>query len=149
MTILSALDLRVRAQVYETFARGAIPRIDDVAGALGISAGDVDDSYRRLADAHILVLQPATNDVWMALPFSALATPFRVVANDRAWWANCAWDALGIAAALHVDVEVATSCPDCDEPINVSVVGAPDAAADVRCHFWIPAALWWDDIAET
>ena len=146
---LSPVDLRVRAAVYEIFARGAIPRMQSVADALGMSALDVSGSYRRLADAHVLVLQPAVDDVWMALPFSAVATPFRVVSHDCAWWANCAWDALGIAAALDVDVEIATSCPDCEAPINVSVAGGPVADPDVRCQFWIPAARWWDDIAET
>jgi len=146
---LSPVDLRVRAAVYETFARGAIPRRQGVADALRISTREIKDSYRRLADAHILVLQPADDEVWMALPFSAVPTPFKVVAHERVWWANCAWDALGIAAALEVDVEVTTSCPDCDAPIDVSTAGGSVADAAVRCHFWIPAAHWWDDVAET
>lgn len=146
---LSPVDLRVRTAVYKTFARGEVPRKQGVADALGMSALGVSDSYRRLADAHVVVLQPAVDELWMALPFSAVPTPFRVASHDRAWWANCAWDALGIAAALHLDVEIATSCPDCEAPIDVSVAGGPVADPDVRCQFWIPAAHWWDDIAET
>ena len=37
----------------------------------------------------------------MAMPFSALPTAFRVVVGERSVWANCAWDAFGIAAALE------------------------------------------------
>jgi hypothetical protein len=32
----------------------------------------------------------------MLNPFSAVETPHRVEAGGRSWFANCAWDALGI-----------------------------------------------------
>ena len=39
-------------------------------------------------------------------PFSAIPTQVRARANDRWYWANCAWDMLGVPAALHSDAEI-------------------------------------------
>ncbi|MEO7238488.1 MAG: organomercurial lyase, partial [Gemmatimonadales bacterium] len=46
------------------------------------------------AAAHVLVLDPATRGLWMAMPFSAVPTSFRVTTPSGEWWANCASDAL-------------------------------------------------------
>ena len=57
----------------------------------------------------------------MLNPFSVVPTAYRVHAGGRWWYGNCAWDALGICAALHVDGRIETSCPDCGEPLAVEV----------------------------
>jgi len=85
----------------------------------------------------------------MANPFSAVPTPYRVEADGRSWYGNCAWDAIGICAALHADGRIATSCRDCGEPIELGIEdGRPD---DDRLlfHCLVPAAHWWDDIVFT
>ena len=85
----------------------------------------------------------------MAAPFSAVATPFRVDAAGRNWFANCAWDAFGICAALHVDGRIETVCPDCAEPIVVTVSDRRPDDATLVFHCLVPAARWWDDIGYT
>lgn len=50
------------------------------------------------------------------MPFSAVPTEFRVLVGDRAMWANCAWDAFGVAAALDADVSFVTRCPASNAP---------------------------------
>jgi Alkylmercury lyase len=55
------------------------------------------------------VLKPATNELRMANPFSAVPTAYRVHAAGQWWYGNCAWDALGICAALRTDGRVETS----------------------------------------
>jgi hypothetical protein len=42
----------------------------------------------------------------MAPPFPGIETRFRVNALGKQFFANCAWDALGIPAALHADASV-------------------------------------------
>ena len=62
--------------VYEmTMRAGAPPLIDDVAQVLAISPDEAAASLRRLAEAHILVLQPGSGEVLMAAPYSAVPTP--------------------------------------------------------------------------
>ena len=53
-------------------------------------------SLAQLADQHRLVLLPDTDMVWMAHPFSAIATDFVVYAAGQQWYANCVWDGLSI-----------------------------------------------------
>ncbi len=143
------VDSRVRTAVYEIFASGQIPARLDVARLIGIEERDVASSYERLADSHVLVLDPTTREVWMAMPFSAVATAFVVAARDRQWWANCAWDAMGISAALQCDVRVETTCADCREPMTVTIANGELMPAHGVAHFAVPAAEWWNDIGFT
>jgi hypothetical protein len=85
----------------------------------------------------------------MLNPFSAVPTAYRVQAGGRWWYGNCAWDALGICAALHVDGRVETSCADCGEPLGVEVRDARLDDESLLFHCLVPARHWWDDIAFT
>ncbi len=95
------------------------------------------------------MLDPATRELWMAMPFSATPTQFRVTAGERAWWANCAWDALGISAMLQLPAEITTSCTDCGDPLTVRTTGQALCDPSGVVHFAVPAAAWWDDIGFT
>jgi hypothetical protein len=85
----------------------------------------------------------------MANPFSAVPTAYRVQADGRWWYANCAWDAFGILSALGVDGRVESSCPDCGEPYTVQVTDGHADAGELLFHCLVPAARWWDDIVFT
>jgi hypothetical protein len=137
------LDLRRRtyAHMVET---GRAPVADDLGDRDGVIAG-----WRRLHDEHALVLNPATDEIRMLNPFSAAPSAWRVRARDRWWYANCAWDAFGVCAALHADGRIETSCPDCGEPVAVELRdGRPDDES-LLFHVLGPAAHWWDDIVFT
>jgi Alkylmercury lyase len=150
MTRHGADDGVVRQAIYEAFAEGGVPPTrDSIAARVALPLERVAASYERLADAHVLVLDPDTREVWMAMPFSAVPTAFRVRAAGRAWWANCAWDAFGIAAATGTDVEIETTCADCGERIPLAVAGGAPRGPAAVAHFAVPAANWWDDIGFT
>ena len=148
---MDALDLRIRNHVYSTFVgEGRAQTTAETAAALGLAEDEVAAAYRRLHDAHALVLHPGTDEIRMLNPFSAVETPHRVEAGGRSWFANCAWDALGIPAALHADGSVSSECPDCGEPLQLEVRdGELVRGADLLVHFVVPARRWWDDIAFT
>ena len=148
---MDELDLRIRTHVYGSFVRdGRARTAAETAAELGLDEGDVTDAYGRLHDRHALVLQPGTTEIRMLNPFSAVETPHRVEAGDRSWSANCAWDALGIPAALHVNGSVRSACPDCGEPLELEVRGGELVrGADLLVHFVVPARRWWDDIGFT
>jgi hypothetical protein len=143
-------DLAVRNHVYRRFVElGRAPRLDEVSAELGFGVDETAAAFRRLHDAHALVLEPDRPVIRMANPFSAVPTPHRVEAGGRSWYANCAWDAFGIPAALGVDGHVSTSCPDCAEPIEIDVrEQRPNPDVHVF-HVLLPAARWWDDIVFT
>ncbi len=85
----------------------------------------------------------------MANPFSAVETPYRVHAADRWWYANCAWDAFGICAALESNGRIETACADCGEPLAVDVRHARPSDESLVFHCLVPARHWWDDIGFT
>jgi hypothetical protein len=144
------LDLRVRNHVYRRFVElGRAPRLDELAAELALPFDAVRDAMDRLHDSHALVLERDRSRIRMANPFSAIPTPHRVHANDRWWYANCAWDAFGVLAALRVDGHVSSSCPDCAEPIEIDVVDDEPTTGDYVVHVNVPAARWWDDIVFT
>jgi hypothetical protein len=118
------------------------------AAELGDEA-DVKAGWRRLHEVQALVLDPATDEIRMANPFSAVPTAYRVHARERSWYANCAWDAFGVLAALEVDGSVESSCPDCGEPYVVQVDGKRIDRSGLLFHCLVPAARWWDDIVFT
>ena len=139
--------LEVRNHVYRRFAEtGRAPRADDVAGELGLSREEVEAWFRRLHDAHAIVLEPNRLEILMLNPFSCVPTPHRVQAAGRWWYANCGWDAFGILAALHVDGRVSSSCADCAEPIEIDVRDGRPVTDEHVFHVLLPAERWWDDI---
>ena len=141
---MDARDLEVRRTTYRRFVElGRAPRSDELGDRTEVRA-----SWRRLHDEHALVLGPA-GELLMANPFSAVPTPYRVEADGRSWYGNCAWDAIGICAALHADGRIATSCHDCGETIDLRIEnGRPDDDG-LLFHCLVPAAHWWDDIVFT
>ena len=143
-------DVELRNLTYGLFVElGRAPSATEVARRLGESVEEVRSGWVRLHEAHALVLSPATQELRMANPFSAVPTAYRVHCAGRWWYANCAWDAFGVCAALHSDGTIETSCADCGEPLAVAVRdGRPDDPALVF-HCLVPAERWWDDIVFT
>ena len=148
---MDELDLRIRNQIYSSFVRsGNAPAAAETAAALGLEEDEVEAAMRRLHDAHALVLQPGGTEIRMLNPFSAVETAYRVEAGGRSWFANCAWDALGIPGALHVDGRIDAACPDCGDPLELEVRdGELVRGAELLVHFVVPARRWWDDIGFT
>ena len=143
-------DLRLRELTYALFIElGRAPTADEVASAAASTRADVQCGWGRLHDAHALVLNAAATEIRMANPFSAVPTAYRVFAGERWWYANCAWDAFGVCAALHVDGRIETSCPDCGEPLAVDVCDQRPSDHSLLFHCLVPAAHWWDDIVFT
>ena len=144
-------DLDVRRHVYfSVVANGRPPTAVETADAFGLEPSKAEASYRRLHDAHALVLFPDRVEVWMANPFCFAPTPHRVTAGGRVWNGTCAWDALGITGALHCDGEVASECACCSESLALRVEdGELVEGGDVLVHFLVPARRWWEDIGFT
>ena len=135
-------DLELRNLVYRRFVElGRAPTLDEL--------GTSEAALRRLHDAHMIVLEPDRPEIRMANPFSAVPTDYRVEADGRSWFANCAWDAFGIPIALDIDGHVSATCPDCGEPIEIDVVDRRPEPADDVFHVVVPARSWWDDIVFT
>jgi hypothetical protein len=143
-------DRDVRLYLFgETAETGRVPQPPRIAEALGRPLEEVKAALRRLAAGRVLVLAPNDGDIWAASPFCAVPSGFRVTARGRTYWGICIWDALGIAAALNADAEVAATCGDCGEPMRLEVRGGALARSEGIVHFAVPARRWWDNIGFT
>jgi alkylmercury lyase-like protein len=144
-------DTAVKMHIYEMAARTTrLPTSIDVALVVGSSMTDVEQAFQRLYEKRLLVLEPGTlSRIRMAPPFSGIETQHRVIIEEKTYFANCAWDAFGIAAALKRDAGIESTCADCGEPLLFQIrAGKPLPQASV-VHFAVPAARWWDDIVYT
>jgi hypothetical protein len=122
------VDLALRARIFAAFAAtGEPPPLPETP------------ELRELAERHVLVLDEH-GAIRMAHPFAGHRDGARVDAGGRTWWGNCAWDGLGIAAALGLEQAEITA-----QGITVTLASDGDAVF----HVAVPARHWWDDIAHT
>ena len=146
---MDTADIDLRNATYRRFVElGRSPSPAELADVIGVFETAVREGWQRLHDAHALVLDDA-GEIQMANPFVAQPTPFRVEAAGRWWFANCAWDAFGIGAALHADSTIHTECADCGTPLDIVVRDGRPNDTDLVFHVLVPAASWWDDIGYT
>jgi hypothetical protein len=146
---MDARDIELRNLTYRRMVElGRAPTVAEIAAAAATDEAEVSAGWRRLHDAHALVLDDR-DAIRMLNPFSAVPTSFRVEADGRPWYANCGWDGFGIGAALGVDSVIRTECPDCREPIRIEVRAGRPEPADLVWHVLVPAREWWQDIGFT
>jgi len=144
-------DTAVKLNIYETIAETTkAPTSAEVARALDASVEEVEAAFARLHKKRLLVPEPGNpSHIRMAPPFAGIETAFLVKVRDKSYYANCAWDALGISAALHDDTVVAASDGYSGEPIILEVKNGSPVPQECAIHFAVPAARWWDDIIYT
>ena len=140
-------DIELRNLTYsQLLTLGRAPLAAEVARVAGLGVDQISEGWRRLHAAHALVLNQATNELRMLNPFSAVPSAYRVRADGRWWYANCAWDAFGIFGALRCDGRLETSCPDCGEAVAIELRDGRLDDTSLLFHCLVPAAQWWNDI---
>ena len=128
----------------------AVPQAPEIAKALDQPEPLIRAALHQLAAGRVLILAPNDGTIWAANPFCAVASGFRVEASDKRYWAICAWDALGIAAALHSDAVITAPCGDCSDLVTIEIRdGVLQGGGTAVVHFAIPARHWWDNIGFT
>ena len=147
---MSDLDVRVKIAIYRHFAEtGRRPEVGDVARRAEARAEEVGAAFQSLRAQRLLWLEADGETIRMAPPFSGVPTQHRVEVGGIEYFANCAWDALGIPAALHKTARVLSRCEHSHEPLDLAVgVDGPEASAWLF-HCLVPAARWWDDLVFT
>ena len=143
------------------------PSIDETATHFGISTEEASELYKELHNRHDLFLDLDKMAIRMANPFSGIPTDFKVHANGKTYFANCAWDMLGIPAALHCDAVIDATCTESNESVQLEVkdgqiyaqggvpmLGTFPAADDgglskLLVHFPLPFTRWYDDLIFT
>jgi len=143
-------DWELRAEIYRLFIETfEAPGADDLARALDVPVDDVVAGLHRLEANHHLVLAPGGTNLWMAHPFSAVPTDYPVEVAGGCYWANCAWDALGIPAITRGDSWTRTRCAESGVPLEYGVRDGALVSTEAVIHFAVPARHWYDNVAFT
>lgn len=143
-------DTRVKLAIYRYFAQtGQRPSSAEIAEHVGAEADEVREAFDRLRANRVLFLEPDGETIRMAPPFSGVPTQHRVLVGDREYVANCAWDALGIIAALHEPGTVISTCAQSGERLELQVGANGPAPSDWVFHCLVPASRWWTDLVFT
>lgn len=147
---MDPFDSEVRFRIYSHFViEGKPPSVENVATLLDKNIESVRKSFHNLADAHAIFLEPETEQIRMANPLSGIPTAFEVDMESQSYFANCAWDALGIPAMLAVDANIEARCGDCGDRVQLSIVSGEVRGPEVLTHFALPFERWYDDIIHT
>jgi len=140
----------VRLFIYNTITNTERPpTIAETAAHFGISAAHAQRLFLELHQRHAIFLDPQTDTLRMANPYSTVPTRYRVLANGRAYWANCAWDAFGIPAMLDSDAQIHTSCANTDQPIVITIQRGQFEPKTGVVHFPLPVVRWYEDLVFT
>jgi hypothetical protein len=144
------LETRIKVSIYRHFAEtGRRPAPETVAERALADVSEVVAAYPKLRAQRVLALDRDGVSIVMAPPFSGVPTPHVVIVDEVRYFANCAWDALGIPAALHRRGEIQSRCEQSKEPLRLSVgIDGPEPSTWLF-HSLVPAAKWWDDIVFT
>jgi hypothetical protein len=127
-----------------------IPDSAPVATKLNVPEEEIREVFQELAAKRLLVLEPGyPSKIRMAPPFSGIETSFRVEAGNKSYYANCVWDAFGIAAALQENAIIHSTDGFTREPLTLEVKDHQPIASNYLAHFAVPAAQWWEDIIYT
>ena len=135
--------------LHEAAKTGRVPQAPAIANSLGKSEEEIRGAIKNLASEKILMLAPNDGIIWVAAPFCATPSPFRVASGGLDYSAICIWDALGIPAVLHQDGIVHTVCGDCGDPMTVEIRDGNLVPTEGIIHFGVRAKNWWDNIGFT
>ena len=142
-------DDTVRRAIYDhIISTGFAPKPAQLAALLNCPQPAISAAFERLVDQRAIGLD-AEGHVFMAIPFATQPTGVRVISDVQTWWANCAWDGLGVPALLKCNATIETTCPATGDPLHVIVQDNQPLPADCVLHMAIPLIDWWNDIGST
>jgi hypothetical protein len=129
---VTSRELSLRRRIFQAFAATGEPPAIDAADR---------ETLRELEHRHVVVLRDGR--IHMAHPFAGHRDGTRVESGGRTWWGNCAWDGLGIVAALGLASATVTS-----GGVVLRCSGG-EVVDDGLFQVAVPARHWWDDIEFT
>src|SRR5207237_8597850 len=119
-----------------TAKSGRVPNSSEVSRKIDIDQSEVLGAFERLHAKRLILPEPGDpTRIRMAPPFSGIPTKFPVEANGRQYYANCVWDAYGLAAALHSDAISRASDGHTGEPLTLEVKNGAPVLKPYVAHF--------------
>lgn len=144
---------RVRQSIFEHFLADArAPVVEELMTEFSLSRDSMTEVLEQLAEARHIALVPGSARILMAFPFSAVATPFRVAARGKKYFANCAWDAVAFHAMLANEIRVDSFCHHCATPIRIELKDGRATHVEpeeTQIYLALRPTQWWENIVTT
>ncbi|MEO1712078.1 MAG: alkylmercury lyase family protein [Bacteroidota bacterium] len=135
--------------IKEIIDRGYAPDVEALGTLLQATEKEVIQGLYDLQEYHGVVLHPHEPKVWVIHPFSLAPTNFYVESARGAWWGNCAWCSLGVAALLQEDVKITTTLGAQTQQIEIHIRNGEIQEKNYFIHFPIPMKNAWENVIYT
>ena len=97
----------------------------------------------------MIFLEPGADTFAWQIHFQQFQQNIKVISGSKKWWANCAWDFLGISAALKIDVQIEASYSDNKDTVELQVNhGVVDGKSQI-IYFPLPCRQWYGHLIFT
>jgi hypothetical protein len=125
------MTVELRRRIFRHFA--------DTGSPPELSRAELDELFTQ----HAVVLDDA-GGIAFANPFATGPAAFTVTTGDRAFFAVCPWDALGILALLEADGHASDA-----DGLSLEIRSGQLVETSAVVHFLLPASHWYDDLRFT
>lgn len=137
LKVLDSDAARVRQAAFRRLVATVAPvDVATLAVDTDLTPDQVESSLADLAVSGAVARHPA-GPVVAAGGLSAIPSRHQLRLDGRQFWTWCAFDGIGIPAALNVDAALDTRCPHCGQPIQVAMEGGRPPA-DLPITGWLP-----------
>jgi Alkylmercury lyase len=133
----------------EIIRNGYAPDVPALSDILASTEEEVKEALHGLQAYHGVVLHPGEPKIWVIHPFSLAPTNFYVESKRGAWWGNCAWCSLGVAALIKEDLTITTTFGAQGERLVIHIRNGEIQEKDLFVHFPVPMAKAWDNVIYT
>ena len=126
--------LAVRREAFRQLLLGRAPTIDEVAKATGLSLDTAGRAVRLVVS--VGMAETIDSAIVGMDGLTTRRTPHRLILDGVEMWTWCAYDIVGIAAALGADAVGDTRCGMCERPAEVVITqGEPEKSPLIG---WLP-----------
>ena len=133
----------------EIIEKGYAPNTRDLSKLLDAREEEVIRGLKELQEYHGVVLHPHEAKIWAIHPFSLSPTTFYVETKKGAWWGNCAWCSLGIAALIKDNSKISTTIGGETKRVEINIINGKIQEKNYMIHFPIPMKKAWDNVIYT
>ena len=152
--LTSDLPQLVRKFVYDHFVEySRAPHFEEIITKFKITKKKLIETLDTLEQHRSLIRITGTQRILMAWPFSNIPTSYQTkLEKGKSYYANCAWDSIGIHVLLQLPVKIKAYCFHCADPIILTLQNEQileKIPKDVLIHFSKPIAKWYDNIIDT
>jgi hypothetical protein len=143
----------VRKFIFDQFYETASPPVlEEIMERFSVPRVEAFALLKAVEADHHILLVPGTQRILMANPYSAVTTPFRVYADGKRYFANCAWDTVSMHVMLDMGADIESYCHHCAEHLRISLDHGKllsSSTPEPTIFLSVPVSKWYDNLINT